>query len=69
MTTTPPPEPTPTPTPAVYTVHELANLLRLSKANTYARLKAGEIPARQIGTRWIIARHRIHLWLLGKDAA
>lgn len=48
---------------ATYTVAEVAELLGLSRANTYVLLKSGDIPARRLGTRWIIPRHRFHDWL------
>ena len=48
---------------ATYTVGEVAGLLGLSRANTYVLLKSGDIPARRLGTRWIIPRHRFHQWL------
>ncbi|WP_426561393.1 helix-turn-helix domain-containing protein [Angustibacter sp. McL0619] len=48
---------------ATYTVSEVATLLGMSRANTYVLLKSGEIPARRLGSRWIIPRHRFHQWL------
>ena len=54
------------PTPearATYTVAEVANLLGLSRSGTYTLLRAGEIPARRMGSRWIIPRRRFHAWL------
>ena len=48
---------------ATYTVQEVAKMLALSRASVYAQLQAGEIPARRIGTRWIIAKHRFNTWL------
>jgi excisionase family DNA binding protein len=46
-----------------YTVAEVANLLGISRATTYALLRRGEIPARRIGSRWIIACKRFDSWL------
>jgi excisionase family DNA binding protein len=46
-----------------YTVAEVANLLGISRATTYALLRRGEIPARRIGSRWIIACKRFNSWL------
>ncbi|MGL4743281.1 MAG: helix-turn-helix domain-containing protein [Dermatophilaceae bacterium] len=46
-----------------YTVSEVAALLGMSRANTYALLGTGEIPARRLGSRWVIPRHRFHQWL------
>jgi excisionase family DNA binding protein len=51
------------PTRVTYTVTEVATLLGISRANTYVLLKSGEIPARRLGSRWIIPRHRFHEWL------
>lgn len=51
------------PTRVTYTVTEVAILLGISRANTYLLLKSGEIPARRLGSRWIIPRHRFHDWL------
>jgi excisionase family DNA binding protein len=48
---------------ATYTVEEIAELLGLSRASAYVLLKSGDIPARRLGTRWIIPRHRFHQWL------
>jgi excisionase family DNA binding protein len=53
----------PTPTRVTYTVAEVATLLGISRANTYVLLKSCEIPARRLGSRWIIPRHRFHDWL------
>lgn len=52
---------------AVYTVAEVAELLDLSLGSTYVALRAGEIPARQIGNRWVISKERFHTWLNGED--
>ena len=50
-----------------YTVSEVATLLGISRATTYLLLKSGEIPARRIGSRWIIARCRFNAWLESGD--
>lgn len=50
-----------------YTVPEVAALLGISRATTYVLLKSGEIPARRIGSRWIIARCRFNAWLESGD--
>jgi excisionase family DNA binding protein len=52
---------------AVYTVEEAAGLLGLAVRNVYPMLAAGEIPARQIGVRWVIGKERFHAWLNGRD--
>ena len=48
---------------AVYTVREVAHLLSLSLGATYALVRAGEIPARRLGSRWVIPRARFEQWL------
>ncbi len=66
-----PPDPTPTSTAttsrrnelAVYTVKEVSILLRLSLGSTYALVRAGEIPAKKMGARWVIPKRRFHAWL------
>src|SRR3954465_11706964 len=49
--------------PAVYTVREVAHLLSLSLGTTYALVRSGEIPARRLGSRWVIPRARFEQWL------
>ena len=58
-------EPMPT-SRITYTVPEVATLLGISRATTYVLLKSGEIPARRVGSRWIIARCRFNAWLDGE---
>lgn len=53
----------PIPTRVTYTVAEVASLLGMSCATTYTLLRTGEIPARRIGARWIIARRLFNAWL------
>lgn len=48
---------------AVYTVMEIAALLRLSRSLTYQMVRTGQIPARQIGNRWVIPIAAFHHWL------
>jgi excisionase family DNA binding protein len=48
---------------AVYTVPEVARLLRLSIGITYMLVREGEIPARRMGARWVIPKERFHTWL------
>jgi excisionase family DNA binding protein len=58
------------PARVTYTVPEVAAMLGISRATTYVLLKAGEIPARRIGSRWIIACRRFNAWLdeeIGSD--
>lgn len=47
----------------VYTVREAADLLGLSLGSTYTLVRLGEIPARQLGTRWVIPKTAFHAWL------
>ena len=51
--------------PAVYSVPEVAVLLRLHLGGVYELLRDGTIPAEQLGRRWIISRVRFHAWLDG----
>jgi excisionase family DNA binding protein len=53
------------PARVTYTVPEVAGLLGISRATAYALLRNGEIPARRIGSRWIIACRRFDRWLQG----
>ena len=48
---------------AVYTVREVAHLLSLSLGATYGLVRSGEIPARRLGSRWVIPRNRFEQWL------
>ena len=57
----------PTGTTATYTVKEVAGLLGLSLGGTYQAIRAGEIPAKRIGGRWIVPVHRFHAWLDTQD--
>jgi excisionase family DNA binding protein len=54
------------PVRVTYTVPEIAALLGISRATVYAMLRAGEIPARRVGSRWIIACRRFNIWLDGE---
>jgi len=63
-----PANPNPRPAAATtYTVKEVAGLLRLSLGGTYEAIRAGEIPAKRIGGRWIVPVHRFHAWLDAQD--
>jgi excisionase family DNA binding protein len=55
----------PVPARVTYTVAEVAALLGISRATAYVLLRTGEIPARRIGSRWIIAYRRFDCWLDG----
>jgi excisionase family DNA binding protein len=48
---------------AVYTVKEVARLLRLSLGGTYSLIRDGSIPAKKMGARWVIPKKRFHAWL------
>ena len=50
---------------AVYTVAEVAALLDLAVSTAYAMVRAGQIPAKRMGTRWVIPKRRFHDWLDG----
>lgn len=52
---------------AVYTVAEVARLLSLSLGVTYTLIREGEIPARRMGSRWVIPKQRFHAWLNSED--
>jgi len=47
----------------VYTVPEVAQLLTVSRNTAYAMVRAGQIPARRLGTRWVVPRKAFHAWL------
>jgi excisionase family DNA binding protein len=57
------PRPDDAPGRAAYTVREVAALLGLSPGTTYALVRAGAIPARRMGGRWIVPKRRFHRWL------
>lgn len=48
---------------AVYTVRQVSRLLGRSLGTTYELLRAGEIPAFRLGTRWTIPRPTFDAWL------
>jgi excisionase family DNA binding protein len=48
---------------AVYTVEETAEILGMGRTRTYEMVRAGEIPARKLGNRWVIPKARFHDWL------
>lgn len=52
---------------AVYTVVEVAKLLKLSRGSAYESVRSGEIPAMKIGHRWLIPKRRFHAWLDGTE--
>lgn len=46
-----------------YTVTEVADMLRLNLGGTYRMIRNGDIPARKLGSRWVIPRRAFHDWL------
>jgi excisionase family DNA binding protein len=53
---------------AAYTVREVAALLGLSPGTTYALVRAGAIPARRMGGRWIVPKQRFDDWLNARSS-
>lgn len=49
--------------PVVYSVAEVAGLLGLGLGLTYQLVRSGEIPARKLGSRWVVPRAAFHAWL------
>jgi excisionase family DNA binding protein len=47
----------------VYTVPEVAQLLTISRNTAYTMVRTGQIPARRLGTRWVVPRKAFHAWL------
>ena len=47
----------------VYTVRQVAALLGVNLGVTYELIRAGVIPAKRLGKRWIVPRHAFHAWL------
>ena len=57
-----PGEPT-TPGRTFYTAKEVAEMLAIDLGNTYAGLRAGQLPGVKWNGRWAIPRRRFHDWL------
>ena len=53
----------------VYTVADVAQLLRLSVGSTYTLVRNGTIPAKKLGRRWVIPKTRFRAWLDEQDDA
>ena len=49
--------------PDVATVEDLARILRLSRSTIRGHLRAGAIPGRKIGRRWLVSRPALLRWL------
>ena len=47
----------------VYTVAEVSELLGLGLGLTYELVRNREIPARKLGSRWVIPKAAFHTWL------
>ncbi|MGX6604560.1 helix-turn-helix domain-containing protein [Micromonosporaceae bacterium Da 78-11] len=47
----------------IYTVAEVADMLRLNLGGTYRMIRSGDIPARKLGGRWVVPRRAFHTWL------
>lgn len=50
-----------------YTVHEAAALAGVSVDSYYRALKAGIVPGRKIGGRWVVSRVKLERYLEGED--
>jgi excisionase family DNA binding protein len=47
----------------IYTVRQAAARLGISTGLTYELIRAGEIPAKRLGRRWVVPRELFHTWL------
>ncbi len=54
---------------SVYTVKEVARMLRLNLGGTYKLIRDGEIPAIKLGGRWTIPKRRFDAWLNNESTA
>ena len=59
--------PQPNPGCLTYTVHEAAALAGVSVDSYYRALKAGIVPGRKIGGRWVVSRVKLERYLEGED--
>jgi excisionase family DNA binding protein len=57
------------PAPQTYKPAEVAQLLGISLSGVYNHLRAGTIPSRRVGSRWLVPRRQFHAWLDGDDQA
>lgn len=48
---------------AYYTPDELSALLPVGRSKIYEMLKAGEIPCKRLGKKYIVSRARFQEWL------
>jgi excisionase family DNA binding protein len=51
------------PQPIAYSVREAAVVLPLSTDTIYRLIRAGEIPARRVGGRWLIPTRGLERWI------
>jgi putative molybdopterin biosynthesis protein len=51
--------------PHVYTVPEVADMLRVSTGRCYELIRRGELPFIRLGRQVRIPKARFHLWLSG----
>lgn len=49
--------------PLVYSVAQVAELLDLGLGLAYSLVRNGTIPARKLGSRWVVPRTAFHTWL------
>lgn len=49
--------------PVVYSVAQVADLLGLGLGLAYSLVRDGTIPARKLGSRWVIPVAAFHTWL------
>ena len=47
----------------IYTVRQAAARLGISPGLAYELIRAGEIPAKRLGRRWVVPRELFHAWL------
>lgn len=50
----------------ILSADEVAAMLKLDRKSVYAGARAGEIPCRIVGRRFVFVRGAIESWLLGK---
>ncbi|WP_156755005.1 helix-turn-helix domain-containing protein [Actinokineospora pegani] len=51
-----------------YTVDEVAELLKISRASAYAAVRSGALPSVRLGRRWLVPRARLAQFLNGEAA-
>jgi excisionase family DNA binding protein len=47
----------------IYTVRQAAARLGIGAGLAYELIRAGEIPAKRLGRRWVVPRELFHAWL------